>query len=272
MALLPVMSFGLSGCADTPAESVRLPVPAASVRCRVIYNRILNVSRTGRSPLIGWVATGAVIEKTLAQWYPRLVVRGGLTDPSPQDLSAALGDLPKPEDADISIVYLASTQTSDGRWRFRRPQTDMPLSDILKSASPPANRRRLVILDACHARSVLQFKEWRAFAPSAIFASSAGQRTYELNFRNRFRLDLPRRYPLAAAWLKANMPDDWDGRISFLGLIWLEAFLETDRAPETPDDWRRFIDLCTEKAQKFRARHSRKLASTVSGYAGGTGL
>ncbi len=267
LATAIVLPACLGGCGETPVSTVRLRPVVASTRYRVSFDSIVNVGYTARRPLVGWAATAVVIEKTLARWYPRLKARPGSNDPSPRELTDALNALPAPQDADVSIVYLASSQTAAGEWEFTGKKSPVSWGGLLDSASIPAHPGRLVILDACHAAGVLRFDAWRnRLAPSSLLASSAGERTYELNFHRRLPLDLPRRFPQANDWLEANMPADWDGRVSFFGLIWLQAFLRTPRAPETRDDWLDFIRLCESESQDFRTRHSRRLASTVRGY------
>ncbi len=252
-------------CADRPFSPVARP--AISTRYRVSFDSIVNVGYKWRRPMHGWAATELIIERTLRQWYSRLEIRPKSRDLPLEDLKVALESLPSSDQTDISIVYLASSQTRQGQWEFTRGTRRVSWPDLLGSINIRQHPRRIVLLDACHASGVMRSGLWSdRLAPSSFFASLEGERTYELNFRSPFRLDLPRRFPKANAWLRENMPADWDGKTSFFGLIWLQAFLKTAHPPETQDDWKVFLRLCRKESEDFRITHSRRLSSTVNGY------
>jgi hypothetical protein len=258
-----------SGCVRAPALALEdhppLPAPAT---LRVTYDGFVNAGYAGGRRLDGWQATSLVIEKTLAAWYPSLEVRRRLTDPSAEEVSRGLSDLPGPPSADLSIVYLGSRQDAAGAWEFTQGGPPVSWGRLLQEARVPVHPNRVAILDACFASAVLRFPPWRGqFAPAALFAAAEDEWTCELDFSTPRPLDLAQRFPRAAAWLGAHMPPSWEGKLSFLGLVWLQAFLRTERAPVSRADWAAFFRLCSEEAGAFRENHSRRLASTVHGYA-----
>lgn len=266
LATAVIASAGIQcRCAEKPVSPAA--GPALSTRYRVSFDSIVNVGYKWRRPMHGWAATELVVERTLRQWYSRLEVRPKSRDSTLEDLKVALESLPSSDQTDISIVYLASSQTRQGQWEFTGGGSRVSWADMLGSVNIPSHPRRIVLLDACHASAVMRSGLWsERLAPSSFFASLEGERTYELNFRSPFPLNLPRRFPEANAWLRENMPADWDGKISFFGLIWLQAFLKTAHPPETQDDWKEFLRLCRKESEDFRTTHSRRLSSTINGY------
>jgi len=114
----------------------------------------------------------------------------------------------------------------------------------------------------------MRFPEWRSrLGPACLMAGAADELTYDLDFYSRRPIDFEKRFPSAAAWLKANMPPAWDGKMSFLGFIWLQAYLRTERAPTTAADWAAFFRTCEEESRTFRTCHAAGISSTVHGYA-----
>ncbi len=224
-------------------------------------DRIVNVHYPDGRPLRGWQATALIIEKTLAAWYPNLRSAPPHVDPSPEEARQALSELPGPAEADVSVVYLGSRQTPGGAWQFTGPGGGCTPFSELAGPALPSHARRIVVMDVCHAPAALggdlATNSW------IVMASAAHERSYELDVASPRPLDLVRRFPRAAAWLAAHMPGEWDGKVSFLGLMWLQARLQTPRAPASEDDWAAFFARMEQEATAFRRLHSAQLASTV---------
>ena len=264
-----LLAAAAAGCARTElgAPGPDFHPVQAPASFRVNLDGLVSADYRDGKALTAWNATAIVIERALAAWYPSLTVRPHLADPSPEEVSRGLTNLPGPDAADLSIVYLASRQSSAGEWEFTRGGGLVSWGRLLGSSQAPVNPRRLVILDACYAAATLRFPEWRSrLAPLCLLAGTADELTYDLDFYSRRPVDFVRRFPRAAAWLKANMPPGWNGKMSFLGFIWLQAYLRTERAPTTAAAWAAFFRTCDEESGAFRARHSAGISSTVHGY------
>ena len=164
------------------------------------------------------------------------------------------------------VVYLAARYTPEGAWKFTRSVDDtVAWVDLLRNP-PSAHSGRLVILDACHAGVVVKSAVWRkGLAPAAtLLASAPDELTYEFDFTNCQPIDLPKRYPAATAWLQRNLPADWDGRLSNLGLAWALAFQTTPQPPQTLQDWQMFFWKCESEGQKLKIVLGSRHASTIS--------
>lgn len=221
----------------------------------------------GRS-LRGWEATSLAIQETLAEWQSPLQMKPALTvrDPSPVELKQFLAQLPGADAGNIQVIYLAAQHTRRGDWQFTgNGNTEVAWNDLLQS-TPPLHPFRVVILDICHAAVVATLPVWteKMAAATTLLASGPDEYTWELDFSNRQPVDLPAQFPVATAWLKRHLPATWDGRLSYLGLIWVQAFLQTPHPPQTTNDWQAFFGRCILESRSFQEEASRQRASTVS--------
>lgn len=240
-------------------------------RTRTDVHSFVNWNFWHRNRLRGWLSTEMAIRKTLEQWFARRPAHTLIENGSPSELRDFFQALPTRADCDLSIVYLASHQAPDGLWEFVQRERKS-LSAIVAGADIPGHPFRIVIVDACYA-AVLQAKpDWvRAMGYPTLFAALASEETYELNFRGPRSDDLRRRYPAASAWLDEQMGGEWNGRLSFLGFVWVQTFLTARRAPTDRAGWSEFLRRCGETAEEFRRNGDSRLASQVTPFSGAGG-
>ncbi len=213
----------------------------------------------------GTVATERLIRETLEIWYPGGAGGRVLENGSADDLRLFLNSLPGQGESRFDLVYLASHQSKEGEWKFTRGEV-ASWSELLEGVAPPRSSRRIVILDACYAEAIPP--EWRSLPALTLFACSAEEETFEVILNRKQPVHFRKHYPGELAWIEEHFGSEWmrrDSRLSFLGFIWLRAFLETERAPEDLEDWKRFLLLCEEEAARFRAsdERRRRLGSAV---------
>lgn len=227
-----------------------------------VYSSGVNEKFPHRQQLRGWATTAKVIEITLREWFGSVNTGPTVRNGSPGDWIAFLRAVPAGSSSRLSIVYLASHQTPAAEWEFKEKKQvrwSVLLNESKRSAGAPA----LVILDACFAAAAETSAEWRRFAPRTLFASGPLEAEYEIRFDRSRPYDAPRRFPEAKEWLGARLGKSWDGRISFLGLMWVEAVRETASAPASPAEWDRFLNRVAAKSLEFRQKENRRLASDV---------
>jgi len=148
--------------------------------------------------------------------------------------------LPTRAESELSVVYLASHQSPEGKWDFVQRKLE-PLSTIAGDSNIPGHPVRMVIVDACYAAAFRRDPVWdSAWQSSFLFAADADEETQELNFRSPQPVDLGRRYPAATAWLNQHMGKGWDGKLSFLGFVWVQTFVTSKGVPVSQDGWREF--------------------------------
>lgn len=217
------------------------------------------------SELSGWNTSRLAIQAALQDWYGPDRISIGRQDPLPEDVRQFFSSLPGTDGA-VHLIYIGARCTAEPAWRFTtRKAGDVPWVTLLNRSAPPVDRSRLIILDVCHAESVVSLPVWKStlHPVSVLSASTTGELTYELNFSARQPVDLSKRFPETAQWLKNNLPADWDGRISYLGFIWVRTFLQTEMPPQSADDWLLFFKRCEEEALIFRQQTGWLNASTV---------
>ena len=209
----------------------------------------------GRPRLEAWRNTARVIEATAGSQRKQWMENG-----TPRDLAAFLGKLSGERGNAVSLVYLAAHQSSAAEWDFRSG----PLAawKEIRTEAPP-NRRRLVIWDACYAEGAGTLPTVRRLAPLFLFSCRAEEEAGEITFARRRPVDFARRFPEEQAWLKTHLSEDWDGSLSFFGLIWLHTWMTAEKKPETWDEWREFSRRCAAASLQFQREVSRKTASTV---------
>lgn len=219
---------------------------------------LLNTDYSHR-PLEGWKNTGEVIGKTLEAWYPELKKTSPCNNPSQENAQRFFNDIVATTE-NAQIIYLASRQTKNGEWEDVKGGEWSLESVLPKNTSPHA--ARIVLLDACYAEKIAEQNKWREFAPLVLYAANKNQLTFELNVGSRQPIDIQKRYPQSYQWLEKNMPSDWNQRISFFGLMWLEAWLKTPTPPQSKEDWRAFFETAKQVSQEF-AEHHPRLASEL---------
>jgi hypothetical protein len=217
-----------------------------------------------RNKLKGWKNASLLIRQTLAEWSGESVDGKIVENGGPEALRQFLAALKS--DGGFHLVYLASHQSPAGEWEFidRQKIGWERLIDGLNLSPAP---RRIVVWDACFAAAVPE--SWRsklAAKGQILFASSAREPTFELILNRRQPVWFEKRFPREMAWIRDRFGEKWlrkDGRMSFLGFVWLQAFLETETPPQSPADWERFFRACEAKAASFRENANRKLSSNV---------
>lgn len=215
-----------------------------------------------RQPLRGWLASRLVIRESLSEWYT-LQAGTTVTDGSAADLRTSWASLCSDRTAPLTIGYLGFVKTSSGDIRLTGG-TATQFPELLARAKPARRPLHIIILDCCHAGTVSDVLRSLDSGSQWLLAATTGERTFELNVRRRQPVNLARHYPRTVRWLKRRMPENWDGRISFLGFIWIDTFLRTPHPPGPAAEWRDFLNRCAETAAAFRQNHSRRLASTVT--------
>jgi len=230
---------------------------------RVRFDSFVNENYRHLPALHGWQNTRAVMASSLAGWFLILEQGQAVTDGTPDQLADFLKKLPGAKDCDISVVYLASQQSARGDWEFVGKER-CNWSDLLRESKIPPHPSRIVVMDSCYARVVGDMEGWEKLATLSLFAASGDERAWELDLSTKVPIDFRRRYPGAWAWSRRRLPEDWDGRISFLGLMWMEACAGWKEAPVTITEWERFFGRCEELAHRFRELHGRRWFSTLS--------
>lgn len=262
MALSAVVA--LSGCG-----SVDIAVPAESQPLsgvRVAFDSFTAVNYEKNRSLHGWRTTRTAVNTTLKLWYDRLDVRQTVEDGTPAELKTFLRDLPGPEDCDISVVYLGSNQNVRADWEFVNGEF-VNWRDLLAAATPPAHPCRIVILDACHAAAVRHIPAWaERLATVTLLASDAGELTYDFAPSALTPIDVKKHLPSAWGWAHTHLPPEWNKRVSYLGLMWIQAAAQVRTPPAEAAGWMRFFAACEENAADFRRTVSRRWGSTVETY------
>ena len=218
--------------------------------------------------LRGWEVTSMAVQATLAEWQKTPKMKPALTvrNPSPAELRQFVEHLPGAEAGKIQVIYLAAQHTRGGAWQFTGRGDGAVIWGELLQNTPPSHPCRVVILDVCHAAAVVTQPAWanKMGAAATLLASGKDELTWELDFSNRQPVNLAVRFPAAHDWLKCHLPTTWDGRLSYLGLIWVQAFLQTPQPPQTVREWQTFFGRCEAESRRFQAEVCRQRASTIS--------
>ncbi|MEQ1842248.1 MAG: hypothetical protein ABL994_17725, partial [Verrucomicrobiales bacterium] len=157
-----------------------------------------------------------------------------------------------------------SHQSPAGEWDFVQKQME-PVNRILGETEIPSHPCRFVIVDTCYASALRGATAWdRAWKSPTLFAAAASEETQELDFHNPQPVDMSRRYPLASAWLNEHLGSKWNGKLSFLGFVWVQTFLTSNLKPIDRKSWIEFLRHCEPVAEEFRRNASRRLASMVT--------
>jgi hypothetical protein len=235
----------------------------------VVFASAVSSSYGWGKALRGWESSCLAVEATLAEWQQPQRMKPAwmkVRDPAPAELRRFLEQLPGAEAGKIEVIYLGAQHTREGDWQFTgRGSGALAWGELLQKA-PSAHPCRVVILDVCHAAAVTRQPLWanKMGASATLLASAADEVTWELDFTKRQPVDLAARFPAATGWLKGHLPAAWDGRLSYLGLIWVQAFLQTPQPPRTTREWQNFFGRCEAESRKFQQQIGRKRASSVS--------
>lgn len=231
---------------------------------RVCFSGFVNWDFHHRRNLKSWKTTAIVIQRTLHLWYPQHMEGSIVENGSPEVFQQFLQSLPVEKDCGISLVYLASHQSPSREWDFTQKKVVL-LDNLLERAKVPPHAGRIVILDACYSEAVAHQPLWRQkLGPISLFASIASEETPEANFHSPQPVDFAHRYPAAYVWLKDCLGRNWDGKISFLGFVWLQTFLSEKSAPASLSEWVNFLQRCQSTAAEFRRKVSRSSSSEVT--------
>jgi hypothetical protein len=243
------------------AENV---LEAHIANAKVCFDGFVNWDFQHRQKLRSWKATALVIQRTLEFWYPRTRNHSLVENGSAETFRQFLHSLPREQDCDFSFVYLASHQSPAGEWDFTQQKSTL-LNRLLDGTKIPAHARRIVILDACFAAAVQREAPWQQkLGPISLFASLASEETPEVNFHSPQPVDFAHRYPAAFGWLKDCLGKKWDGKISFLGFVWVQSFLMVKNRPADLKRWIDFMQRCQLVAKEFRENVNRKLSSEIT--------
>jgi len=121
-----------------------------------------------------------------------------------------------------------------------------------------------VILDVCYAAAVQDIPGWcDRFAPVTLLAAGRSDKTYQFEPVRRMPIDVRKRYPQAQDWAQMHLGPQWDRHVSFLGLMWMAATVQTDAPPGDKVQWVRFLENCSQAATDFRRTKGCRWASTV---------
>jgi hypothetical protein len=249
--------YAASGLASTEAlEAGVAPAP-------VSYSSFVCWDYAHLPQLRAWKESERLIGMTLAEGYPGLQSLAHEENGSPaqlKDFLRKLLDAP----GRIDLVYLAAHQSRGGRWYF--PDGSVTDWATLAEGLPPVrNPQRIVLLDCCFAQAASQWPEWpQKIAPACVFASTADQLTPDLFVFWRRPVDWAAQFPGATQWLRQHHVTDSDERISFLGLVWLEAWTKQPSPPRTMADWRNFAQAMTQIAQHASTQIHDKYVSSIS--------
>jgi hypothetical protein len=208
---------------------------------RVTLDACVNWDYRHHKKLHAWKSTANILESTLRAWYPQMQVRARLENVSPARLKDFLGKLPGPKESDLSLVYLASRQSPAGAWEFPGGEI-RSWAEILQNTTVSEHARRITILDSCFAASVRQHKRWEeSLGSRCLYAAAGNELTWELNFRKRLPIDIKKRFPATSSFCENSLSRAWDGRLSSFGLVWVEAFLQTDAPPTSEENGAHFL-------------------------------
>ncbi len=213
--------------------------------------------------LRAWKESEQIIATTLAEAYPGLQNLSREENGSPDQLKDFLHKLPD-EPGPFTVVYLAAHQSPSGQWNF----PDRSVADwgtIMSGLPNLRNPRRIVLLDCCNAQATSRWPDWtRKVAPACLYASSANQLTPDLFVFWRRPVDWDELFPGASRWLRQHHVTGSDERLSFLGLVWLEAWTREPSPPRSMADWNNLGQVMTQIAQKASTQINEKFVSAIS--------
>jgi hypothetical protein len=254
--LLLVLCVALAVPPSAPAEP-GTPAPVLGYASFVCWDY-------ARLPqLRAWKESEKIIATTLAEAYPGLQKLSREENDSPGQLQDFLRKLPDAP-GQLTVVYLAAHQSPAGQWYF----PDGSVADwgtIMAGLPKLKSVGCIVLLDSCYAQAASQWPDWPdKIAPECLYASSANEVTPDLFVFWRRPVDWAELFPGASRWLRQHHVDDSDERISYLGLVWLEAWTKQPSPPRTLADWNNLAQAMTEISRRASTQIHAKFVSTIS--------
>ena len=151
---------------------------------------------------------------------------------------------PQPDDAPgkaIQIIYLAAHQSPIGQWCLA-DGTILSPEHVQSELLGDKKIDRVIFLDSCYARSAMPLTgglpPTQPGAKLVIFASQNNEPTPDEFVYHHSPGDWERLCPHAFQWFREHKFGGSDERISFMGIVWLEAFLTQPNPPVTVSEWR----------------------------------
>lgn len=210
--------------------------------------------------LRAWQETEKIIATALAESFPPIHTLAREQNDSAEQLQSFLRKLPD-SDEPLTIVYLAAHQSPAGQWYFP-DGTEHSWGSLIESLPKLKSSHRVVLLDCCYAKSATLWPSWSdKVAPACLFAAPINRPTPDLLVFHRRPVDWTTYFPKAIPWLKQHHFNDSDERISFFGLVWLEAWLSQ---PAPPHDLAEWNDLSQKMTQIVEQTSSNVRADAIS--------
>ena len=226
------------------------------------YHSFVNAGYTHLPKLRGWQTTRDLIGTTLGCGEAGRFTGEHREDGTPAQLAQFLAQLPSPGKGHTQVIYLASQQASDGAWVFT-DRSRAFWSDLIARVPKRSGEDglRVVLLDSCYARKATMVPGWQEWASMTLCAASEREVTWEIDFSKRQPKDFRTRLPAVWDWLahRARTP-----RASFLGVLWLDAWLTDPPLLSTPEAWRSFLEKLPASALRFKEKHGGEFASSPS--------
>jgi len=213
--------------------------------------------------LLAWKETEKVIAATLTESYPGLQKLPRQENGSPGELNDFLRRLPDAPDQ-ITLVYLAAHQSPAGQWYFP-DHSVVDWGSIMAALPKLKNPRRIVLLDCCYASAAGRWPDWtQKIAPACLLASPGDRPTPDLFALRRRPVDWAVLFPGASLWLRQHHFVDSDERISFFGLVWLEAWTKEASPPRNWNEWSQFAQTMTQIAHHASTRINANSVSEIT--------
>jgi hypothetical protein len=213
--------------------------------------------------LRAWKETERIIATTLAEGYPALRELQHVENGSPEQLKDFFRKLPDAPNQ-LTLVYLGGHQSPAGEWYFT-DGTDHNWGELMEGLPKLRNPQRIVLLDCCYAQSASLWPDWsQKIAPACLFASPGNRPTPDLLVFWRRPVDWAELFPGASLWLRHHPFHDSDERITFFGLVWLEAWVKGTSPPRNLSEWSHLAQTMTQIAQHASTQIKPDAISNIS--------
>jgi hypothetical protein len=234
-------------CLVFPAPRAAAGEPA-SAQPSVSYASFVCWNYPQLPQLRAWKETERIVAATLTEGYPALRNLPRQENGSPDQLKDFLRALPDAPDQ-ITLVYLAAHQSPGGQWYFPDRRV-VDWGSLMGGLPTLKNPQRIVLLDCCYAASASRWPGWsEKMAPACLFASPGNRPTPDLFVFWRRPVDWAVLFPGASRWLRQHHFNDSDERISFFGLVWLEAWVREASPPRKMGEWNDLAQTMTQIAR-----------------------